>query len=352
MGEFVKYLGEGAYGSVDLVKYTLSDGSFSFFHAAVKGCCQMNHDSLKRELKILRELRGCPRIVKCFGDSLEEGLGYGNRKVYKLLLEYASEGSLRSFMDKYTDRKLPEPLIKDFTRMILEGLVSVHGHGYVHCDLKSDNLLVFPSCGGDSYELKIADFGISLDAGDIPDYWSIDSPFVGTPCYMPPETVEDGVAKETLDLWSLGCLVLEMYTGERPWEGVDIDLLEALLFDGNAPEIPESVPCDAREFIETCFSRYPEERGSAFKLWFHPFLRPEKEKQLIAVASPAVKKRDSLLLRIRGAWNKSTHISKKPLKVKFFPTKAPKFKRILNSLVRLKIMPMMKRSNSNLVSVQ
>ncbi|KAG2315296.1 hypothetical protein Bca52824_018418 [Brassica carinata] len=76
------------------------------------------------------------------------------------------------------NRKLTEPLIKDFTRMILEGLVSIHGHGYVHCDLKSDNLLVFLYGGGDSYELKICDFGVSLGVGDTPRYWCIDSPFV------------------------------------------------------------------------------------------------------------------------------------------------------------------------------
>ncbi|CAH8359527.1 unnamed protein product [Eruca vesicaria subsp. sativa] len=90
------------------------------------------------------------------------------------------------------NKKLPEPLIKDFTRMILEGLVSIHGHGYVQCDFKSDNLLVFPCGGDDSYELKICDFGVSLDVGDIPDYWDIDSPFVGTASYMSPESVEHG----------------------------------------------------------------------------------------------------------------------------------------------------------------
>ncbi|KAJ4881074.1 Protein kinase superfamily protein [Raphanus sativus] len=330
-GELVKFLGEGAYGAVHLVRYILSDGSF--YHVAVKGSSPTNRDSLNRELKILRELRGCPRIVTCFGDSLEEGLGYDRRKVYNLILEYAPEGSLSDFMDGYIDRKLPEPLIKDFTRMILEGLVSIHGHGYVHCDIKPDNLLVFPSGGDDddSYELKISDFGVTLEVGDTPDYWSIYSPFVGSPRYMPPESVENGVVKETLDLWSLGCLVLEMYTGERPWEGIDNDRIEALLLGGKAPEIPESVPCDAREFIQTCFARNPEERGSAFKLWFHRFLllRPPKEDKVIAVAA-AGEKRDSLPLRIRGAWK---DITKKPLKAKIFPSKPPKSKKILNSLL-------------------
>ncbi|CAH8359526.1 unnamed protein product [Eruca vesicaria subsp. sativa] len=133
-----------------------------------------------------------------------------------------------------------------------------------------------------------------------------------------------------------------------PWACLDIDLLEALLFDGNAPEISESVACDARVFIETCFARNPEERGSASELLLHRFLHPQEEGEKVISVVAAGKKRDSLSLRI----NKSTDITKKPLKEKIFPSNPPKSKKILNSLVRLKIMLMMKRSVSKLVSVQ
>ncbi|KFK26448.1 hypothetical protein AALP_AA8G249800 [Arabis alpina] len=317
-----------------------------------------------------------PNIVRCFGDDLEEDINSEGRYVYKLPLEYASHGSLRAFMGTYTDSKLPEAMIRDFTRMILQGLVSIHGHDYVHCDLKSDNLLVFPL--GDSYELKISDFGNSLETGEIPDYWAMDYPYVGTPTYMPPESFRNGVANKTLDLWSLGCLVLEMYTGEAPWKGIRLEYVENLLWDCNAPKIPESVPCDAREFIETCFARKPEDRGSASELLFHPFLRREEEKKktednmeekISAVSvsqetrnsktiaiSVAQETRNSLLLklklRIRRASKKSMDIPEKPLKsMNVLLSKPPQFKKIWSKLLRLKIMPM-KPSVSNLVCVQ
>ncbi|CAA7021353.1 unnamed protein product [Microthlaspi erraticum] len=218
--EFVRFHGEGAYGYVHLVRYTNPDGSS--FSAAVNNSYSADYDSLQRELQILRKLRGCPRIVKCFGDNLEQGLSsYGN-KVHKLLLEYAL-GSLNAFMENYiyTDRKLPESMIKDFTRMILQ------------------------------------------EVGQVPDYWEIDFPFVGTLIYMPPESLRDGVAKKTLDLWSVGCIVLEMHTGVIPWEGVKLGDLTTRLRDGKAPEMPQSLPCEAKEFIETCFSRNHEEREEA-----------------------------------------------------------------------------------------
>ncbi|KAL0715513.1 hypothetical protein Bca4012_064835 [Brassica carinata] len=281
--EFVKFLGEGAYGYVNLVRYTNPDDEGSSFLSAVKNSYDADYDTLQRELQILLEFRGYPRIVTCFGDSLQQGLSnYGN-KVHKLRLEYASEGSLNAFMNRYADRKLPEPWVKDFTRMVLEGLVSIHGHGYVHCDIKPDNLLVFPSSSSrqDSYELKISDFGNTLEVGEVPLFWEkTDFPWVGTPIYMPPESVRDGVANKALDLWSVGCLVLEMYTGVIPWEGIELDDIATLLFFGEAPEIPQSLPSDAKDFIQTCFSSDPEDRGSASELLFHPFLpRPEAKEE-------------------------------------------------------------------------
>ncbi|CAH2065886.1 unnamed protein product [Thlaspi arvense] len=260
-------------------------------------------------------------------------------------------------MDNFSaDRKLPESMIKDFTRMILQGLVSIHRRGYVHCDLKSDNHLVFPSTRNSNspYELKISDFGNSLRVGQVPDFWAIDFPFVGTPIYTPPESLRDGIANKTLDLWSLGCLVLEMYTGVIPWKGVGLDDLKTRLLDGKAPEIPESLPCDARSFIETCFSRKHEERGSAFELVYHRFLRREERvnsfllrmKMRITRASSSKKSsRDVVVVSEKKK-------KKKALKFKFFPTKAPQFKTSLSKFLKMKIMPMKPFTGSSLVSVQ
>ncbi|XP_018448812.1 mitogen-activated protein kinase kinase kinase 20-like [Raphanus sativus] len=362
--EYVKFLGEGAYGYVNLVRYTNPDDGSSFL-SAVKNSYDADYDSLRRELEILLKLRGCPRIITCLGDSLQQGLSNHGNKVHRLQLEYASEGSLNAFLDRYPDRKLPEPLIKDFTRMILEGLVSIHGHGYVHCDLKPDNLLVFPSSSlrqdSTSYEIKISDFGNSLEVGEVPLFWETDYPWVGTPIYMPPESVRDGVANKSLDLWSLGCLVQEMYTGVFPWQGIELDDIATLLICGEAPYIPECLPSDAKAFIETCFSSDPEDRGSAYELLSHQFLpRPEVEEE---VKNTVDKTRSSFLLKLlklrvrRTSFKKKPTkdalavADKKPLKLRFFPTKAQQFKRTLNRVLRLKTMPLKQSTGYNLVSV-
>lgn len=206
--------------------------------------------------------------------------------------------------------------------MILEGLVSIHSHGYVHCDLKPENILVFPRTSGCnvSYELKISDFGMATKVGQDSEFWEYDSPYLETSFYMSPESVQNGIAEEALDLWSLGCIVLEMYTGEPPWPREDSMNLLSLLLNGNASEIPESLPSEARQFLQTCFTSNPLERGSASELLKHKFLHNISDHKKVRVL-------------------KSKHFSKKVLKVKIVPPKPPMFKKISNRPMRLKIIP-------------
>ncbi|KAL0740003.1 LOW QUALITY PROTEIN: hypothetical protein Bca4012_081516 [Brassica carinata] len=278
--KFVKSLGKGTYGSVDLFSYTKHDDGSTFYNA-VKISDSQHYNSIDREFRVLSKLRGCPGIVQSFGNSLLQETDSNGERVYKMVVEYAAGGNLTDFIR--INRKLSETLVKDFTRMLLQGLVSVHEHGYVHCDLKPENLLLFPRHDQEtrfcSYELKISDFGLTIKAGDESVCWETKSPFVGTPLYMSPESVRDGGAavEKTLDLWSLGCVVLEMCIGKHPWSGSSVDEIKSRLLAGKAPEIPETVPCDARKFIEKCFARKGEERGSASELLLHPFLVGERK---------------------------------------------------------------------------
>ncbi|XP_010418753.1 PREDICTED: mitogen-activated protein kinase kinase kinase YODA-like [Camelina sativa] len=333
--EFVKPLGKGSYGSVDLVRYTNPDGSNPYYQA-VKTSYPQDFEPLSKEFQILSKLRDCPRIVQTCGKSLLRGVNDYGIRVYRMSMEYAAGGSLTTFMET---RSLSDSMIRDFTYMILEGLVSIHSHGYVHCDLKPENILVFPrTCGCNvSYELKISDFGMSTKVGQDSEFWEYDSPYLGTSRYMSPESVQNGIAEEALDLWSLGCIVLEMYTGEPPWPLEDSKKLLPLLLNGNAPEVSESLPWDARQFLQTCFASNPVERGSASELLKHKFLHNVSDQKKVSVTGAGDKRESVVVLK-----------SKKFLKVKIIPPKPPQFK---NRPLRLKIIPP-KPPGFNLVPVQ
>ncbi|CAN6996854.1 unnamed protein product [Brassica rapa subsp. trilocularis] len=330
--KFVKFLGKGSYGSVDLYRHTKHDGSTSFTAAKVSS----DRRTIEREFRVLSQLKGSPRIVRVFSNSLHEGLDSDGNRVFEMPMEYASAGSLSSFVR--ANKQLNGSAVKDFTRMILEGLVSVHSHGYVHCDLKPDNLLLFPVYDQQawtySYQLKIADFGLALKEGEEKsDNWCYHSPFVGTPFYMSPESVRDGTVRKGLDLWSLGCIVLEMYTGKRPWSEFRslYDLEDVLVEDKKVPAIPDTVPSDARQFLEKCFALEPEDRGTASELLLHPFLVGDDNKKIAdddTILKPDAKLEDSVTtkkaLKVKIVSSK-LQLFKKPLKLKIIPPRPPGF---------------------------
>ncbi|CAN8238033.1 unnamed protein product [Cochlearia groenlandica] len=268
--QFEKFLGHGSFGSVILLKYkSLRNGKTHY--AATKISSERNAESLQREFKILSELKGSPRIIKCYGTKVQEerfnDLEGFDCVEYKFHMEYACGGSLKTFMSRFQDKKLPDPMIRTFTCMILQGLAAVHGRGYVHCDIKPDNILVFPGC-----ELKISDFGLSRREGDY-KWWQPRFPFLGTPMYMSPESVSHGETTKGLDLWSLGCVVLEMYTGKDPWWHRSYDEMKKDLKECYEPLIPNNIPFDARIFLGTCFALETEDRKDAETLLKHSFLR-------------------------------------------------------------------------------
>ncbi|CAH2059931.1 unnamed protein product [Thlaspi arvense] len=253
---FEKFLGKGSFGSVSLFKYKGRRDSKTLY-AAAKTSDDKHAESLYREYRILSKFKGCPRIVQCYGTKVQETLN------------------------------VHEGRVEEFTRMLLEGLATIHRNGYVHCDLKPGNILVFPSCSvnkngawSSSHELKISDFGLSRRDGDR-SWWKPRRPFAGTPIYMSPKSISHGETGRGLDLWSLGCVVLEMYTGKKPWWHKNYDLED--LKNCHEPLIPRDLPCDAKLFIMTCFALDVEDRKDASTLLRHTFLRGEVTEPLVNV---------------------------------------------------------------------
>ncbi|XVE93008.1 hypothetical protein REPUB_Repub01dG0153200 [Reevesia pubescens] len=268
----LKTLGKGSYGVVHLVKPTNSVSDDQVF--AVKTCPYQDSSSLQKELQIFESFVGCGNIVECYGDMLsidDQGM-----LVYNLFLEYAPGGSLLDLMIKKYGGKIPECDAKCYARMLLEGVRDIHRRGYVHCDLKPENILVFPPYQyGSIRRLKIADFGLVRRPGErnMSEVDPCMPKFPGTAVYMPPESVIDGKISHALDIWSLGCIVLEMITGKLPWEYQNMrDLAIKIGFSRFPPKIPETMSSTGKDFLMRCFERDPSKRWTADMLLSHPFL--------------------------------------------------------------------------------
>lgn len=259
-----KLVGRGRHGRV----YSAFSSDHSPQHLAVKLAFSSHSSLLVKEKRILHELRHCPEIIHFHGDDsvIENGV-----ETYSLFLDYAPGGNLSDLI-RNSGGALPESDVKLYTRMVVKGLCHIHEKGYVHCDIKSNNILVFPLEGGGN-EVKIADFGLSKRVGE---ERALQLPqFSGTPAYMSPESVVYGEDEPPLDVWSLGIMVVEMLTGKLVWRKLGKeDLLFSIIFE--QPEIPENVSEDGKDFLRRCFQKEARERWTARMLLNHPFIAEEE----------------------------------------------------------------------------
>ncbi|KAF8343765.1 uncharacterized protein EI90DRAFT_3149332 [Cantharellus anzutake] len=218
-------------------------------------------EALRSEGSTLRTLDH-PNIVQYLGiQETEQHLS--------IFLEYIPGGSIGSCLRKYG--RFSEDVIKAFTRDILEGLSYLHSVGVLHRDLKADNILVDPSG-----TCKISDFGISKKAGDIYKN-ETNTAMMGSIFWMAPEVLtnnQQGYSAK-IDIWSLGCVVLEMWAGRRPWNQEDmITVMYKLGSTKQAPPVPDDVTLGefAEDFRSKCFAVDPAQRPMAAELCVHPYL--------------------------------------------------------------------------------
>lgn len=99
----------------------------------------------------------------------------------------------------------------------------------------------------------------------------------GTPMYMSPEVIR-GTSLGRLgavDIWSLGCVILEMATGRRPWASMDNEW--AIMYhiaQGDPPQLPtrDQLSDQGIDFLKRCFERDPSVRASATELLQHDWI--------------------------------------------------------------------------------
>jgi len=141
----------------------------------------------------------------------------------------------------------------------------------LHRDLKADNILV------ESFGLcKISDFGISKRTEDINMIGAYTS-MQGTVFWMAPEVINSQKKgyNSKIDIWSLGCVVFEMWTGQRPWSGQEVVAVLLQLYQSKlGPPVPADIPLSALadDFRKQCFRMDPDERPTASELREHPYL--------------------------------------------------------------------------------
>ncbi|KAA8539936.1 hypothetical protein F0562_026628 [Nyssa sinensis] len=254
-----KLLGRGTFGHV-YVGFNSESGEM----CAMKEVTLFSDDAkskesakqLGQEIALLSRYRH-PNIVQYYGSETVDD------KLY-IYLEYVSGGSIYKLLQEYG--KLGELAIRSYTQQILSGLAYLHAKNTVHRDIKGANILVDPNG-----RIKLADFGMAKHITG----QSCPLSFKGSPYWMAPEVIKNSNGCNlAVDIWSLGCTVLEMTTTKPPWsqyEGV-----AAMFKIGNSkelPAIPDYLSDDGKNFVRQCLQRNPLHRPTAAQLLDHPFVK-------------------------------------------------------------------------------
>ncbi|MCJ1236137.1 hypothetical protein MMC14_004114 [Varicellaria rhodocarpa] len=255
-------IGKGTYGRVYLGINATTGDLLAIKHVEVnpKAAGQDKEKikelvgSLDQEIDTMQHLEH-PNIVQYLGCERRE-------YAISIFLEYIPGGSIGSCLRKHG--KFEEGVVSSLTRQTLAGLAYLHTEGILHRDLKADNILL-----DTDGTCKISDFGISKRSDNI--YGNdITNNMQGSVFWMAPEVVRSqgqGYSAK-VDIWSLGCVVLEMFAGRRPWSKEEaIGAIYKLGSLNQAPPIPDDVSsaitAEAVGFMLDCFTIDPSERPIA-----------------------------------------------------------------------------------------
>ncbi|XP_071712344.1 mitogen-activated protein kinase kinase kinase 20-like [Rutidosis leptorrhynchoides] len=270
-------IGKGSYGCV--FKGILKNPNYRYSLyppiMAVKSAEMSVSYSIQKEKQIMDNVRGCPNVIKCYGDEIT--VDENNQMVYNLLLEYASGGTLADLIKRSNGKGLPEFDVKRYSRSILRGVRYVHKKGYVQCDLKPENVMLVESSRRNGLLIaKIGDLGLAKRVKQVKKR-NVGPIRRGTARYLSPEVVINGVQGKPADIWAFGCIVFEMLTGNSllfPERNLGIDEIVRRIRDyKELPFISSGVSEEACSFLKCCLSKKVMCRLTANMLLSHPFLK-------------------------------------------------------------------------------
>ncbi|XP_074944150.1 mitogen-activated protein kinase kinase kinase 4 isoform X6 [Phalacrocorax aristotelis] len=254
-------IGEGQYGKV----YTCISVDTGELMAMKEIRFQPNdHKTIKEtadELKIFEGIKH-PNLVRYFGVEL-------HREEMYIFMEYCDEGTL----EEVSKLGLQEHVIRLYSKQITVAINVLHEHGIVHRDIKGAN--IFLTSSG---LIKLGDFGCSVKLKNNTQTMPGEvNSTLGTAAYMAPEVITRAKGEghgRAADIWSLGCVVIEMVTGKRPWHEYEHNFqIMYKVGMGHKPPIPDKVSPEGKDFLCHCLESDPKMRWTASQLLDHPFVK-------------------------------------------------------------------------------
>ncbi|CAE7171801.1 mkkA, partial [Symbiodinium pilosum] len=206
---------------------------------------QFKH-ALENEIKICSALKH-PSIVTYLGHDSIDGCLY-------IYMEYMIGGSMASVLHQFG--AFEESLVSKYARDMLEGLAYLHTQEppVLHRDIKSANVLMGYGPHGGELCAKLADFGCSKR-----NEVTLSHTMKGSIPWMAPEVVKNVGYGRMADMWSFGCVIIEMGTAQTPWGKFDNPMaaMYKIGMSDETPPLPASFSPSCRDFTQRCLQREP-----------------------------------------------------------------------------------------------
>ena len=267
----IKTIGRGAFGKVDLVRHKTSKQVYAMKLLSKSEMIKRSESAFYWEERFIMAHAVTDWIVKLH-------FAFQDDRYLYMVMDYMPGGDLVNLMSNFD---VPEKWAKFYCAEIVLAVDSIHKMGFVHRDVKPDNMLL-----DKNGHVRLADFGTCMKMDSKKLVWCDTA--VGTPDYISPEVLESQSSASNLrkpytnlcDWWSVGVVLYEMIIGDTPFYadsligtyGKIMDHKNSLQFDPEA-----TISKDAKSLIRSFLTDQSERLGKdgVEDIKAHPFFRNE-----------------------------------------------------------------------------
>jgi fused-like protein len=253
----VDLIGEGSFGKVYKARKKGTGHVVAMKFILKKGKNEKELRNLRSEIEILTKLNH-DHIVSLF-DTFE------TQNEFVVVMEYA-QGELFEVLED--DKTLPEEEVQRIAKQLVRALHYLHSNRIIHRDMKPQNILI-----GQNGAVKLCDFGF---ARAMSCNTMVLTSIKGTPLYMAPELVQEQPYNHSADLWSLGCILYELYYGQPPFYTNNIyTLIQQIVRD--PVRFPEPISPHLKSFLKGLLTKSASARLNWPHLLNHQFVLENAE---------------------------------------------------------------------------
>ncbi len=249
----IRQVGKGAFGVVILVEDLVVKDQFilKFLNPYVAS----DDNTIRRfthELRYARKITH-KNVIRIYDFIIQ-------RKTYAISMEYFPSRSLTGVFSKKNKVSIRRAV--QIMRDVCSGMRAAEVANVVHRDLKPGNILV-----NDDYLVKIVDFGLAAAASSSDSRLTKTGILLGTPTYMAPEQVRGKQIDSRTDIYSIGVIMYEVFTGKAPYVGEESMAIMFQHVEGNAPpphELNPNIQKPLENIIIKAMSVDPDKRYQSF----------------------------------------------------------------------------------------